>query len=127
MTIQQMESRALAEKRMTAMVMEDTAEEFERLKEAAAQEAAILAAQQEANAESDEVRLRKQREAEEQAREELRARELQARNMDGAGPMKIRNDYVQKSKFITCVMLLVDASTDMHQQPWSRKQRRKSQ
>jgi splicing factor 3A subunit 1 len=87
---------------MTAMVMEDTAEEFERLKEAAAQQAAIQAAQQEVDAESDEVRLRKQREAEEQAREELRARELQARNMDGAGPMKIRNDYVQKSKFITC-------------------------
>jgi splicing factor 3A subunit 1 len=124
MTIQQMESRALAEKRMTAMVMEDTAEEFERLKEAAVQQAAILAAQQEVDAESDEVRLRKQREAEEQAREELRARELQARNMDGAGPMKIRNDYVQKSKFITSV-LLVDASTDLHQQPWSRKQQRR--
>ena len=109
---------------MTAMVMEDTAEEFERLKEAAAQQAAVLAAQQEVDAENDEIRLRKQHEAEEQAREELRARELQARNMDGGGPMKIRNDYVQKSKFIAGV---VDARTDPRQQPWSRKQRRRFQ
>lgn len=109
---------------MTAMVMEDTHEEFERVKEAAAQQAAMLAAQQEANAESDEVRLRKQREAEEQAREELRARELQARNMDGAGPMKIRNDYVQKSWFLVWVVLM---GTDLRQQPWSRKRRRRFQ
>lgn len=103
MTIQQMESRALAEKRMTAMVMEDAAEDFERVKEAAAVQAAALAAQEQANAESSEVQQRKQRDAEVQAMEELRARELQAKNMDGVGPMKIRNNYVQKSKMICFV------------------------
>jgi splicing factor 3A subunit 1 len=98
MTLQQMESRALAEKRMTAMVMEDTAQEFERVKEAAAAQAAALAAQQQQESESLEQQQRRQREAEEQAREEQRARELQAKNLEGAGPMKIRHDYIPKSK-----------------------------
>ncbi|PVG00197.1 hypothetical protein CPB86DRAFT_805903 [Serendipita vermifera] len=97
MTIQQMESRALAEKRMTAMVMEDTAQEFERVKEAAAAQAAALAVQQQQESESLELQQRRQREAEEQAREEQRARELQAKNLEGAGPMKIRHDYVPKT------------------------------
>jgi splicing factor 3A subunit 1 len=96
MTVQQMEARSLAEKRMAAMVIDDTAEEFERAKEAtAAQAAAALAAQKES---STEVAAALERKREEQAREEQRAREL-AKNLEGAGPMKIRNDYVPKSEF----------------------------
>ena len=40
-------------------------------------------------------------EDEEKAREELRAREVQAKNLEGAGQMKIRKDYVPKSKSLT--------------------------
>jgi splicing factor 3A subunit 1 len=98
MTIQQMESRALAERRMAAMVMEDTAEDFERAKESvAAREAADLV-QKQSDAEAMEVQRQLQRDAEERAREESRARELHAKNLDGAGPMRIKTDYVPKSK-----------------------------
>lgn len=87
MTIEQMEARALEEKRMTAMVMVDTAEEFERAKEAA-----TVAMQQQ-----EEEQRRRIAEQEDEIREQLRMEEVQAKNIEGAGPMKIRHDYVPKT------------------------------
>lgn len=104
MTIEEMESRALAEKRMTAMIMEDTAPDFERAREAAAAQAAKEAAIDKSE-EEVERQQRKQWEEEERAREEKRARDLQARNLDGAAPMKIRKDYVAKSKLAQVLLL----------------------
>lgn len=100
MTLQQMEARALAEKRMTAMVMEDTAEEFERAKQAAeAQAAAAARVAQESSTEAEELRKKKLKEAQEMLKEQQRALDLQAKNIEGAGPMKIRTDYVPKSEY----------------------------
>ncbi|KAG8831478.1 SF3a splicing factor complex subunit [Serendipita sp. 399] len=92
MTLQQMEARALEEKRHLAMVMVDATEEVERAKEAAR-----AIPQQTLTPEVLEAQRRKQSELEEQAREEMRAREVQAKVLEGAGPMKIRHDYVPKT------------------------------
>ncbi|KAG8866315.1 SF3a splicing factor complex subunit, partial [Serendipita sp. 405] len=91
MTLQQMEARSLEEKRHLAMVMVDATEEVERAKEAAKVPQQVL------TAEALEAQRRKQSEMEEHAREEMRAREVQARVLEGAGPMKIRHDYVPKT------------------------------
>lgn len=101
MTIQQMEERTLAEKRMAAMIMEDAQPELDALR---ARESADVARNEEAEMEQSddeeaaEIRQRKKKEEEERAREEARARELQAKNLEHGGPMKIRKDYVPKSK-----------------------------
>jgi len=101
MTIQQMEERTLAEKRMAAMIMEDAQPDLEALR---AKESADVARQEEAEMEQSddeeaaEIRQRKKKDEEDRAREEARARELQAKNLEHGGPMKIRKDYVPKSE-----------------------------
>jgi len=100
MTIEQMEERTLAEKRMAAMIMEDAQPDLDALR---ARESADVAKHEEAEMEQSddeeaaELRQRKKKEEEERAREEARARELQAKNLEHGGPMKIRKDYVPKS------------------------------
>jgi len=100
MTIHQMEERTLAEKRMAAMIMEDAQPDLEALR--AKESADVAKHEEEMMEESDdeeaaEIRQRKKKEEEERAREEARARELQAKNLEHGGPMKIRKDYVPKS------------------------------
>lgn len=101
MTIEQMEERTLAEKRMAAMIMEDAQPDLDALR---AKESADVARHEEAEMEQSddeeaaEIRQRKKKEEEERANEEARARELQAKNLEHGGPMKIRKDYVPKSE-----------------------------
>ena len=110
MSMDEMISRTLVQKKMAAMIMEDTAEEVEahRARQAAAQAeaaAAVGGAGQVAGTtnvidEDEEAFERKIREEEERQRELERARAIQATSMDSAGPMKIRTDYVPKRKII---------------------------
>lgn len=112
MTVNEIISRTLAQKKMAAMVMEDTVDEVEavRARHAAEQEAAQAQANGAAGEadgmmdvsddEDEEVKERKRREEEERQREIERARAIQATSMNATGPMKIRTDYVPKCEFI---------------------------
>lgn len=112
MTVNEIISRTLAQKKMAAMVMEDTVDEVEavRARHAAEQEAAQAQANGAAgeadgmmdvsDGEDEEVKERKRREEEERQREIERARAIQATSMNATGPMKIRTDYVPKCEFI---------------------------
>ncbi|EJD06005.1 uncharacterized protein FOMMEDRAFT_104418 [Fomitiporia mediterranea MF3/22] len=109
MTINEMISRTLAQKKMAAMIMEDTVDEVEAVR---ARQAAEAEAQAEAlgvngaaegdgtmevsDDEDNEVKERKRKEEEERQREMERARAIQATSMDASGPMKIRTDYVPR-------------------------------
>ncbi|KAF7304719.1 hypothetical protein MKEN_01186000 [Mycena kentingensis (nom. inval.)] len=105
MSVQEVENMTLAQKRMAAMIMENTADDIEahRAKQAAADAEAAAAAAAAAGAEDapmeesdDESEGKFQREAEERRREMERAA-LQASSMNAAtGPMKIRANYVPK-------------------------------
>lgn len=114
MSVDEMISRTIVQKKMAAMIMEDTVEEVEahRARQAAAEaEAAATvggAGADETSQEMDtardadedaEIVERKRREEEERQREFERARAIQATSMDSSGPMKIRTDYVPKRKF----------------------------
>lgn len=110
MSVQEVENMTLAQKRMAAMIMENTVEEVEahRARQAEAEAAAAAAVQsagkvtvvdegedavmEESDDEMSEERKRKE-EAERQ-RELARAHALQPT----VGPMKIRTDYVPKSE-----------------------------
>ncbi len=109
MTVQEVENMTLAQKRMAAMVMENTVEDVEahRARQAAAEAEAAAAvgnagvgggqqdaAMEESDDESEQER--KKREEEERQREIERAKALQASSMKNVGPMKIRTDYVPK-------------------------------
>lgn len=105
MSVQEVESMTLAQKRMAAMIMETTAEEVEavRARQAAedAQAAATAAEQddaamEESDDEDKEIQDRKKKEEEERQRELERARAIQASSLEAGGPMKIRTDYVPK-------------------------------
>ncbi|KAI5123285.1 hypothetical protein M0805_009306 [Coniferiporia weirii] len=106
MSVDEMISRTLAQKKMAAMIMEDTADEVEavRARQAAEEQAAAdAAAANEVDGTMDvsddedaEVKERKKRDEEERQREMERARAIQATSMDASGPMKIRTDYVPK-------------------------------
>lgn len=110
MNIQEVESMTLSQKRMAAMIMENTVEDVEahRAKQAAAEREAAAAVggaggvtngeieMGDTGLEDDEIRERKQKEEAERARELERAKAIQATSLDAAGPMKIRNDYVPK-------------------------------
>ncbi|KDQ59456.1 hypothetical protein JAAARDRAFT_191976 [Jaapia argillacea MUCL 33604] len=109
MSVQEVENMTLAQKRMAAMVMENTAEDVEahRAKQAAAEAEAAAAvgaageadgdaAMEESDDEDGEAQQRKRREDEERRREEERARAIQASSLEAGGPMKIRTDYVPK-------------------------------
>ncbi|KAL5490470.1 PRP21 [Sanghuangporus weigelae] len=105
MTVNEIISRTLAQKKMAAMVMEDTVDEVEavRARQAAEQEAAQANGATEADGtmdvsddEDEELKERKRREDEERQKEIERARAIQATSMNASGPMKIRTDYVPK-------------------------------
>ncbi|KIJ69484.1 hypothetical protein HYDPIDRAFT_24321 [Hydnomerulius pinastri MD-312] len=111
MSVQEVENMTLAQKRMAAMVMENTADEIEahRARQAAAEAEAAAAvggagagaeeeedaAMEQSDDEDDEVQQRKKREDDERMRELERARAIQA-SANAAGPMKIKSDYVPK-------------------------------
>lgn len=111
MSVQEVENMTLAQKRMAAMIMENTAEDVEihRARQAAAEAEAAAAvgnagiggddaAMEESDDEDDEDR--KRREQEEQ-KEIERAKAIQASSVNAAaGPMKIRTDYVPKREFL---------------------------
>lgn len=102
----------LAQKRMAAMIMENTAEDVEahRARQAAAEAEAAAAVgntgvggdedavMEESDDEGVDAEERKKREEDERRREIERAKALQVSSMNPAGPMKIRTDYVPKRK-----------------------------
>ena len=102
----------LAQKRMAAMIMEDTSEDVEALRaqQAAAEAEAAAAVGGAGVADGDDAAMEqsddedegaKTREAEERARELERARVIQASSVNTGGPMKIRTDYVPKRKYLS--------------------------
>ncbi|KAG6335876.1 hypothetical protein ID866_3213 [Astraeus odoratus] len=116
MSLQEVENMTLAQKRMAAMIMENTADEIEahRARQAAAEAEAAAAvgsagagpatnavdiedddAAMEQSDDEDEEIHRKKREEEERQRELERAKAIQA-SANVAGPMKIKTDYVPK-------------------------------
>ncbi|KAG1877602.1 Pre-mRNA splicing factor PRP21 like protein-domain-containing protein [Suillus subalutaceus] len=111
MSVQEVESMTLAQKRMAAMIMENTADEIEahKARQAAAEAEAAAAvsgvgigavededaAMEQSDDEDDEAQLRRKSEDEERVRELERARAMQA-SASISGPMKIRTDYVPK-------------------------------
>ena len=114
MSVQEVESMTLAQKRMAAMIMETTVEDVEahRARQAAAEAEAAAAvgqagpteddaAMEESDDEDNEVQERKRREEEERQKELERARVIQASSLEAGGPMKIRTDYVPKRAFIS--------------------------
>ncbi|EIN03609.1 hypothetical protein PUNSTDRAFT_77803 [Punctularia strigosozonata HHB-11173 SS5] len=110
MSVQEVENMTLAQKRMAAMIMENTAEDVEALRQRQAEgEAAAAAAASSAGAgggedtemqQSDDEdageKERRRREEEERMREVERARAIQASSLGAGGPMKIKTDYVPK-------------------------------
>ncbi|TEB36152.1 hypothetical protein FA13DRAFT_1727716 [Coprinellus micaceus] len=102
MSVQEVESMTLAQKRMAAMIMEDTSEDVEALKaRQAAAEAEAAAAVGSAGAEDGAAMEESDDEADQAAQEQIRQREAaRAVAMQAvpstAGPMKIRTDYVPK-------------------------------
>ena len=114
MSVQEVENMTLAQKRMAAIIMEDTAEDVEahRQKQAAAEAEAAAAvgnagvangddeaAMEESDDEDQDAAERKKREEEERAKEIERARAIQASSMDAGAPMKIRTGYVPNCKY----------------------------
>lgn len=113
----------LAQKRMAAMVMETTAEDVEahRARQAAAEAQAAAgvgsagtaidedAPMEESDDEDSELRLRKRREEDERVQELERAKAIQASSLDSGAAIKIRTDYVPKSKslYVLRVSLLM--------------------
>lgn len=112
MSVQEVENMTLAQKRMAAMIMEDTSGDVEALRaqQAAAEAEAAAAVGGAGIADDDDAAMEqsddedegaKTREAEERARELERARAIQASSVNTGGPMKIRTDYVPKRKFLS--------------------------
>lgn len=115
MSVQEVENMTLAQKRMAAMIMEDTSGDVEALRaqQAAAEAEAAAAvggvgiandddaAMEESDDEDEGTQARKKREAEERERELERAKAIQASSINTAGPMKIRTDYVPKRKSLS--------------------------
>ncbi|KIK03844.1 hypothetical protein K443DRAFT_94470 [Laccaria amethystina LaAM-08-1] len=109
MSVQEVENMTLAQKRMAAMIMENTAEDIEahRAKQAAAEAEAAAAvggagiggednaAMEESDDEEDRA-AKKRQDEEARQREYARAQAIQASSVNTAGPMKIRTDYVPK-------------------------------
>lgn len=112
MSVQEVESMTLAQKRMAAMIMENTVEDVEahRARQAAAEAEAAAAVggagiggeddvvMEESDDESEDQQAKQKREEEARARDFARAVALKASSVNTAGPMKIRADYVPKRK-----------------------------
>jgi splicing factor 3A subunit 1 len=111
MSVQEVENMTLTQKRMAAMIMENTVEDVEahRARQAAAEAEAAAAvggagvggdddaAMDQSDDEDDDAQVRRrQEEEEERTREIEKAKILQASSVNTAGPMKIRTDYVPK-------------------------------
>jgi len=110
MSVQEVENMTLAQKRMAAMIMENTVDDVEahRARQAAAEAEAAAAVggagvggdddgvMEQSDDEDEASQERKKREEQEKAREIERAKALQASSINTAGPMKIRTDYIPK-------------------------------
>lgn len=109
MSVQEVENMTLAQKRMAAMIMENTAEDVEahRARQAAAEAEAAAAvgnagtggdddAAMEESDDEEDTQAKQRLEEEERAKEIAHAQALQAGSVNTAGPMKIRTDYVPK-------------------------------
>lgn len=111
MSVQEVENMTLAQKRMAAMIMENTADDIEAHKarqaaaeaEAAAAVGSVGAVQEEdtvMDESDDEAAEEKQRKDEEDRRKLMeRAKAIQQASSTQTGPMKIRTDYVPKCEF----------------------------
>lgn len=139
MSVQEVENMTLAQKRMAAMIMENTAEDVEahRAKQAAAEAEAAKAVGNAgpggaSNGDEDDVvmeesddedeDIRKKQEDEEKVREFARAQAVQ-NPYNPAGPVKIRTDYVPKRKyFISSIML--SPLTNKSSTKWAQKMQR---
>jgi len=120
-TVAELEAMMLNEKRMTAMISEQTAPDVEAHKAAQAAADAEAAALAAAKATEDEKDVEMDVDSDEdegedvmatiaKAKEEAQlahARELQARSTEHGAPMKIRNDYVPKRKLPCCFSCLL--------------------
>ena len=126
MTVEEMISRTLAQKKMAAMIMEDTADEVEavRARQAAEEIASANATTNGAvddatmdvsDDEDQEVKDRRKKEEEERQVEMERARAIQATSMDASGPMKIRTDYVPKCELRIIIAIKLKILTFMFQ------------
>lgn len=109
MSVQEVENMTLAQKRMAAMIMEDTSGDVEALRaqQAAAEAEAAAAvggvgvadddaAMDQSDDEDEGAIARRKHDIEEREREMERARAIQASSINTAGPMKIRTDYVPR-------------------------------
>jgi splicing factor 3A subunit 1 len=125
MSVQEVESMTLAQKRMAAMVMETTAEDVEALrsKQAAAEAEAAAAvgnagvggeqgedAAMDVSDDEGDDGERKRREDEVHRRELERAKAIQASSLQAGGPMKIRTDYVAKGAWPRLLLHLHSAN-----------------
>ena len=109
MSVQEVENMTLAQKRMAAMIMENTVDDVEahRARQAAAEAEAAAAvggagagddddAEMDQSEDEEDVAARKKKEEEDRQRAIARAQAMQASTFNPSGPMKIRTDYVPK-------------------------------
>lgn len=121
MSVQEVENMTLAQKRMAAMIMENTVDDVEahRARQAAAEAEAAAAvggagiggnedaAMEESDEEDEEAQARRKHAEEDRAREIERAKALQASSVNTAGPMKIRTDYVPKREYLSNIHQII--------------------
>lgn len=123
MSKQEVENMTLAQKRMAAMIMENTVEDVQahQARQAAAEAEAAAAvggagvadddaAMEQSDDEDGDAQERRRMEDEEREREFERAQAIQASSVNTAGPMKIRKDYVPKCAYfiLPCVLYLTN-------------------
>ena len=106
MSVQEVENMTLAQKRMAAMIMENTVDDVEahRARQAAAEAVAAAAvggagtggddAEMEQSDDEDDAAARRRKVEED--RQRAIAQAMQASTFNPSGPMKIRTDYVPK-------------------------------
>lgn len=117
MSVQEVENMTLAQKRMAAMIMENTVDDVEahRARQAAAEAEAAAAvggagtrggggddAEMEQSDDEEDTAARKRKLEED--RQRAIAQAMQASTFNPSGPMKIRTDYVPKCMF--CFLLV---------------------
>ena len=118
MSVQEVENMTLAQKRMAAMIMENTVDDVEahRARQAAAEAEAAAAvggagtggfddAEMEQSDDEEEDAAARKRKAEED-RQRAIAQAMQASTFNPSGPMKIRTDYVPKCMSRSLLVLL---------------------
>ncbi len=134
MSVQEVENMTLAQKRMAAMIMENTAEDIEahKARQAAAEAEAAAAvgsagvAHEEDTAmeESDDegaAEEKRLQDVEDRRKEMERAKAMQATSSSTSGPMKIRTDYVPKRK--SFIFSVLDEANTLQSAPRTQKQR----